>query len=65
MRTHVIVVGDKKLQAKFRRMQMDAAGPLLDTAVRVGAEMIRTAAAMNAPKERGALARSIVVEKVS
>lgn len=66
MITRVKLLGDDKLRAKFRAMIRDAgtvsaAGPL-KTALRAGAEIIRTDAARRAPYRSGTLRRSIHTE---
>lgn len=57
--TRVMIVGDDALRFAFRQMTVDAAGPLLDVAVRAGAELIRADAARRAPVKTGTLRRSI------
>jgi hypothetical protein len=63
MKTRVTVIGAKELMAKFKQMEIDAAGPLLDTAVRGGAEVMRNAVVTRAPIKDGDLRRSITVRK--
>lgn len=63
--SRVTITGDRELRRKLRRIPEAMRTPVLQHALRKGAEPIRAAASQRAPKLTGKLAQSVEADTVS